>query len=104
MYKRIKENFDNGLEKLKWFSRIFSDRLKIELSVFKLLHQAEQLEKSREDLIKTIGERMLELKDHSEQSVRKDRVISDAMQEIEKVGQEIEETRKKAAEISSTQG
>ena len=102
MYKRIKENFDNGLMKLKWFSHILSDRMKIELSVFKLLYQAEQMEKNKEDLMKTIGERMLELKDHSEKSILKDRVIADAMNEIEKINQEIEEIKKQASEISST--
>ncbi|MCG2720496.1 MAG: hypothetical protein L6290_00555 [Thermodesulfovibrionales bacterium] len=102
MYKRIKENFDNGLMKLKWFSNILSDRMKIELSVFKLLYQAEQMEKNKEDLMKTIGERMLELKEHSEKSILKDRIIADAMNEIEKINQEIEEIKKQASEISST--
>lgn len=88
--------------KLKWFSHILSDRMKIELSVFKLLYQAEQMEKNKEDLMKTIGERMLELKDHSEKSILKDRVIADAMNEIEKINQEIEEIKKQASEISST--
>jgi len=88
--------------KLKWFSHILSDRMKIELSVFKLLYQAEQMEKNKEALMKTIGERMLELKDHSEKSILKDRVIADAMNEIEKINQEIEEIKKQASEISST--
>jgi DNA gyrase/topoisomerase IV subunit A len=90
--------------KLKWFSHILSDRMKIELSVFKLLYQAEQMEKNKEDLMKTIGERMLELKEHSEKSILKDRIIADAMNEIEKINQEIEEIKKQASEISSTQG
>lgn len=102
MYKRIKENFDSGIERLKWFANILSDRMKIELSVFKLLYQVEQKEKNREDLMKTIGERMLELKDHSEKSILKDRVIADAMGEIDTINREIEEIKKQASEISST--
>jgi seryl-tRNA synthetase len=102
MYKKIKDNFDNGLMKLKWFSNILSERMKIELSVFKLLYQTEQMEKKKEDMMKAIGERMLELKDHSEKSILKDRVISETMSEIEKLNQEIEEIKKKASEISST--
>ena len=102
MFKRIRNNLDSGVEKVKWFSSILSDRLKIELSVMKLLYQSDQMERRREELMKTIGQRVCELKEHPDRSLLKDRIIMDAMNEIAKIDGEIESTRKKASEISST--
>ncbi len=102
MIKRLKDNFEDGIEKIKWFASLLSDRLKIELSVMKLLHESEQMEKKRDELIGKIGRRVLEMKEHADRQVLKDSVIMDTMDEIEKVDREIEQTRKKASEISST--
>jgi hypothetical protein len=102
MIKRLKTNLDTGVEKVKWFSSILSDRLKIEFSLIKLLYQSDQLEKKREELMKQIGRRVCELKESSERSILKDRVVMDAMNEIAKIDSEIESTKKKASEISST--
>jgi seryl-tRNA synthetase len=102
MLKRLRDNFDNGIEKIKWFASLLSDRLKIELSVMRLLHESEQMEKKRDELMKKIGRRVLEMKEHADKQVLKDSVIMDTISEIEKIDQEIEQTRKKASEISST--
>jgi seryl-tRNA synthetase len=102
MIKRLRNNFESGIEKIKWFASLLSDRLKIELSVMKLLHESEQMEKKRDELIKKIGQRVLEMREHADRQVLKDSVIIDTMSEIGKIDQEIEQTRKKASEISST--
>ncbi|MFZ3138961.1 MAG: hypothetical protein WA126_16390 [Thermodesulfovibrionales bacterium] len=102
MIKRLKTNFDTGVEKIKWFSSILSDRLKIEFSLIKLLYQSDQLEKKRDELMKNIGRRVYELKETSDRSILKDRVIMDALNEIAKIDSDIESTKKKASEISST--
>jgi predicted transcriptional regulator len=102
MIKRLRTNFDTGVEKIKWFSSILSDRLKIEFSLIKLLHQSDQLEKKRDELMKNIGRRIYELKETSDRSILKDRVVMDAMNEIAKIDSDIESTKKKASEISST--
>ena len=102
MIKRLRNNFDNGIEKIKWFASLLSDRLKIELSVMKLLHESDQMEKKRDELAKKIGRRVLEMKEHADRQVLKDSVITDTISEIEKIDREIEQTRKKASEISST--
>jgi seryl-tRNA synthetase len=102
MIKRLRNNFESGIEKIKWFASLLSDRLKIELSVMKLLHESEQMEKKRDELIKKIGQRVLEMREHADRQVLKDGVIIDTMSEIGKIDQEIEQTRKKASEISST--
>jgi hypothetical protein len=102
MWKKLNENFDRGIEKIKWFSMLLSDRIKIELSVMKLLYQSEQMKKKKEELLKTIGERIYELKGHPDRYVLKDRVIADALDELDKINTEIESTKKKASEISSS--
>jgi hypothetical protein len=60
------------------------------------------MKKKRDELLKTIGERIYELKGHSDRSLLKDRVIADALDELDKINSEIESTKKKASEISST--
>jgi hypothetical protein len=102
MFKRLKNNFDSGIEKIKWFSSLLSDRVKIEYFVMKLLYQSEQMEKKRDELIKTIGLRVYELKGYPDRHILKDRVIIEALNEIEKINNEINETKKKASELSST--
>lgn len=103
MLKRLKDNFDSGLEKLKWFSSLLSERIKIEISVMKLLHQSEEMEKKRNDLMKAIGRRVYELKENSDRHILKDAIITDALGEIEKINSEIESTKKKASEISKVE-
>jgi len=101
MWDRVKNNFDSGLKKIKWFSSLFSERVKIEISVMKLLYQSEQMKEKRDELLKAIGTRVYDMKEHPEKSVIKDRAISDTLSEIEKINNEIEITKKKASEISS---
>ena len=100
MLKRIKDSFDSGLEKIKWFSSLLSDRVKVEVSVLKLMYQSDQMERRKNDLMKTIGRRVHELKEYPDRQILKDTVIADALAEIEQITSEIEQTRKKASEIS----
>jgi hypothetical protein len=100
MLKRLKNNFDGGVEKLNWFASMLSDRIKVELSVFKLLYRSEEMEKEKDALLKTIGQRVHEMKAGTDRNILKDSIIADAMQEIERLNTEIESTKKKASEIS----
>jgi seryl-tRNA synthetase len=102
MWTKIKRNFENGVEKVRWFSSLLSDRFKIEISVMKLLYESDQMEKKRDELLKTIGRRVFELRESSERHILKDRIISESISEIEQISGEIETTKKKASEISST--
>jgi len=102
MWRRFKDSFDRGIEQIKWFSSLLSERVKVEYSVMRLLYQAAQMEKKKEELMKTIGERVNELKSYPERYVMSDKVITGALRELEKIEREIEETKKKASEMSST--
>jgi hypothetical protein len=74
--------------------------VKVELSVTKLLYESDQMEKRKEDLMRTIGRRVIELKEYSDRQVLNDSTIAEAIAEIEQITLEIEQTRKKASEIS----
>jgi hypothetical protein len=102
MWKRLKNNFDSGIEKIRWFSSLFSERLKIEYLVMKLLYQSEQMERKRDELMKTIGQRVYELKGYPDRYILKDSIVIEAVSEIEKINSKIDLTKKKASEISST--
>jgi predicted transcriptional regulator len=102
MWTRIKSNLESGTEKLKWFSSMFSDRLKIELSVMKLLYESDCLEKKKNDMMKTIGKRIWELQGQPERNILKDTIIMDALSEIERINSDIDATKKKASDISGS--
>lgn len=99
MWKRVKDNFDSGIEKVRWFSSLLNERVKIEISLFRLFHQSREMEKKRAELMKTIGEKVFELKSRQEKHVLRDPAILEAMKDLERVEAEIEDTRRKASEI-----
>jgi hypothetical protein len=103
MWKRIKDNFDSGIEKIKWFSTLISDRLKIEFSIIKLLHDRDKKEKDRAEKMRVIGERIFELREHLDRGLLKDKAIMESMSEIEKIDSEIEDMKKKVSEMSKVE-
>ena len=104
MWKRIKSNFDSGIERIKWFSSILSERMKIEFSVIKLLSDRDKKEKERAEKLRLIGERVFELREQQDKNVLKDKVIAGSISEIEKLDSEIEDIKNKVSEISKVEG
>jgi hypothetical protein len=68
----------------------------------KLLYNSEQMEKKKDELMKAIGQRVYELKGYPDRYILKDSFIIKTLGEIEKIDNEIDTTKKKASEISST--
>lgn len=101
MFKRIRENLGRGMDKLRWFATVLSERLKIEIAVIRLLYQSDEMEKSREDLFKTIGQRVYDLRDSHDKNIFRDKTVLEALQELEKIGKNIEDLKQKASEMSS---
>jgi len=97
--KKIFGDFKKGIEKIRWFSTLFAERLKIEIAVFRLLYDSDKMNKTREEMLKKIGERVMDLKGHHDKNVLKDTVIAEAVSEIEKLDKSIEETRGRISEI-----
>jgi hypothetical protein len=102
MLKRLKKSFDSGVQKVRWFASVLSERVKIEFLVIKLLFQSEKMEKKKDELLNKIGKRVYDMKDNTERQVLKDRIIVEALNEIELINREIETTKKKASEISGS--
>jgi hypothetical protein len=103
MLKRLYDKFRAGIERIKWFAALFSERLKIEIAIFQLLYKSEEMEKRRDALLRTIGQRVVELKGHGDKITR-DSAVSDALEEIEKIDRNITDLRLKANEISRVTG
>lgn len=100
MLKRIKDNFIKGVDRIKWFSTVFSERLKIEITIIKLLYRSDEMDKKRDELLKAIGQRVYELKSHTDKNILRDKAVSEAIVEIEKVEKNIEELNQKVSEIN----
>ena len=97
--KKIFEDFRQGVGKIRWFSTLFSERLKIEIAVFRLLYDSDKMNKTREELLKKIGERVIDLKEQHDKNILKDTVIAEAVSEIEKIEKRLEETKHKVSDV-----
>jgi hypothetical protein len=99
MLKRILGDFKQGVERVQWFSRLFSERMKIEIAIFKLLHETDKKAKTRDDLLRKIGERVVELKDMHEKNILRDSVVAEAVSEIATIEKNIDDLRHRASEM-----
>jgi uncharacterized protein YaaW (UPF0174 family) len=97
--KKIIEDFRKGIEQIRWFASLFAERLKIEVAIFKLLYESDRMTKVREEMLRKIGERIMELKGHEEKNILRDSVIAEAVNEIEKLEKNIRDLKSKAGEI-----
>lgn len=103
MLIKIKQSFDTGLQKLRWFSTLVVERFRVEQAVIKLLWASDELEKNRERHLREIGERVFKLKDREDADVLKDRKIKVIVKELNAVEAELDELRARAAEIGETE-
>jgi hypothetical protein len=98
-FSNIQKDLDAGIEKIRWFARLLSERVRIELTVFQLLYRSEDLKKQRDEQLRKIGERVYDLRE-GEKDLRIDSEVRDVMKEIETLETQIRETIEKASEIS----
>jgi hypothetical protein len=100
MLERFKDNFIKGIERIKWFATLFSERLKIEIALMKLLYQSNEMDEKREDLFKTIGRRVYELKENPDKNIFKDRVVLESIEGIEKLEKDMDDLKHRVSELS----
>jgi hypothetical protein len=100
----LKRSFDAGIEKIRLLASITSERLKVEVAVIKLLLKTNDLEKTRGELAKSIGERVFELRGRPEANILSDARIKRSVAEMEKVVTEINDIKSKASEIGKAEG
>ena len=97
--KKIFEDFRKGIEKVRWFAKLFAERLKIEIAIFRLLYDSDKMKNTREELLKKIGERVMDLRGQYDKNILRDTVIAEALSEIEKLEKSMNETRAKVSDI-----
>ena len=97
--KKIIDDFRKGLERIRWFSTVFAERLKIEVAIFRLLYESDRVAKTRGELLRKIGERVMELKEHQDKNILKDSIIAEAVAEISRLEKTIDDLKTKIAEI-----
>jgi hypothetical protein len=99
MYSRIKNDIDEGIDKIKWFARLLSERIRIEMVIFRLSYQSEELKKKRDSLLKNIGEEVYLMR-KNEKGIHANGRILDALGKIEALDPEIKETNDRISEIN----
>lgn len=97
--KKIIDDFRQGLERLRWFATVFAERLKIEIAIFRLLYESDRITKTREELLRKIGERVMQLKDRQDKNILKDSLVIEAVAEISKLEKTIDDLKSRVAEI-----
>jgi seryl-tRNA synthetase len=100
MLKRVADNFRNGIARIKWFSSVISARLKIEIAIVKLLHRSDLVQKQRDELIRTIGERIYEMRANEDRNVFRDGTIRESLGRIEDLEKEIEDLKRRVQDVS----
>ena len=100
MIKKLLENFKRGTEKFRWFAALFSERIKIEIAVVRLLYNHDEMSKKKDELLIKIGQRVVDLRENTERNILKDRLIAESLTEIEGLDKSINELKEKASEIS----
>lgn len=84
---------------MKWFSTLLSERVRIEITIFKLLYKSEELKKKKDDLFRNIGEEVYRMRGKEKNVYSNNEVIS-AIKSLEAIEPEIKETQDKVADIS----
>ncbi|MFO0754707.1 MAG: hypothetical protein U0411_15440 [Thermodesulfovibrionales bacterium] len=99
MFIKVKRDLENGVRKVKWFASLLSERVRIEITIFKLLYRSEELKKRRNELLVRIGEEVYSLRG-KEKNVYNNKEVSQAIRELEVLDPEIKETLDRASEVS----
>lgn len=99
MFSRIIKDLESGINKIRWFSSLLSERVRIEVAVFRLLYKSEELKKQKDELLKQIGEDVYAMRG-KDKNVYSNREIAEAIKELEGLEPEIKENLERASEIS----
>lgn len=102
MFGRFKDTFNEGAGRVKWFSGILRERMRVEMAVLKLLQSSESLERRKRELICQVGERVFELSDR-DMDVYEDHKVRETIDELKKVDAEITEIRRRVSEIGESE-
>jgi hypothetical protein len=98
MIETIKKDFLQGLKTFKFWASLLSERVKVELNVLKLIGEINRLVGKRDELLKMVGKEvynswgsLVEIKENEK--------IANSIRQIRELDTEIEDKRKKLAEL-----
>jgi len=98
MIETIKKDFFQGLKTFKFWASLLSERVKVELNILKLIGEINRLVGKRDELLKMVGKEvynswgsLVEIKENEK--------IANSIRQIRELETEIEDKRKKLAEL-----
>lgn len=99
MYQRIRSDIEKAVESIRWFGSLLSERLKIELAVFKLMYRTEEIKKRKDELLKNIGAEVYAARG-LDADIYHNPEVKSAIAELEAIDPQLTELSEKAQEIS----
>lgn len=100
MIEKLRRNFNNGVEKLKWFAQLVDERLKVEMAFFKFAGKVEKLKKEKEELARAVGEKIFEERRQISLSlIARDEKLRGLLKEMELINEEISNLAEQASKI-----
>jgi hypothetical protein len=105
MINLIIDNIKRAWDKIKAWSSLISERVRIELGIVRLLNDSRKIDSKIAHLYQKIGKRIFELKEREDiwrsnsRNIFKDEEISTSFAEIQRLLQEKELILKKVSEI-----
>ena len=100
MIDKVKKNLTSGITRFKWIAEYVAGRTKAETSVARLLFESSKLEARMDELYRDVGKRVMELKEKGEESVLKDFVIQQALDELKNLKEEVDDYKSQAKTIN----
>ncbi|MEK6692384.1 MAG: hypothetical protein AABY44_03040 [Nitrospirota bacterium] len=101
LWDRIRKNAEEGLESIKKGASIVAERARIEASLAKILLESGKLEKRLKTLYQKVGERIYTLTAKKERNILKDSEITEALEEISRLKEDLDKLQRDARLISS---
>ncbi|MBN2653837.1 MAG: hypothetical protein JXR79_01805 [Nitrospirae bacterium] len=99
MYQRIKKDIESAVAQIKWFSSLLSERVRIEIAVFKLMYRSEEIKKRKDELLRIIGAEVYSARESTPDEYTNTE-IKNAIIELESLDPQIREISEKVQEIS----
>ncbi|MDA8171896.1 MAG: hypothetical protein M0033_09065 [Nitrospiraceae bacterium] len=98
MIEKLRRNFESGIEKLRWFSGLLNERLKVEFAFFRFASKAEKLRREKDEYARAIGERVFQERQQLSLLAR-DENLKGLLKEMEIVSEELDSMVEQASKI-----
>jgi len=102
MVQRVRDNFLKGIRRIRWFASVLAERTRVEVAVIKLLFRSDDMQQKKALLMQEIGQRVYACRGQHDRNILRDRVVTEALSEIERIENEIAEIKTKVSEIGGT--